>query len=1138
MTIEQTTFLGASISSFSLALGWKGTPSSLTCNLVEDDSNGDRFEPGSVGVIKTFQFGDFVYRGILQKYTQSASTSGAPLYNVILVDPRELLYGVQLILEEYSGGVFNVPNVFNVFGALEDVRFGNSGVNESGMPWRNIVNKFVELVNTGTGMVLRGNNYFIDLSSLPALSDYYRVKGPTISLMDLINDLCDAALHDFFFSLQAGNVITLHTIDRSTEPLLNTITGFVNSVEGAVSKEVGLELRNEPCSKFLIGGPVEQLFYQTRNLLEDQENPEAEEDSGRTEALNTIWPFWGFDFKGNAILGRGPFEGLGPKTPAEAADFDPEKDEHHFEVDSRLVDVPGVGETYRLTILELRCALLGQETWEAFMWFTKPELSFQIGMVNGPKAFKDFMDRAIAAGGVANIKSIDAAKFAPLFGHMLRSRSGRAEDVAEEKIKMLYEFVLNYAQNYGRMFMVRIPDVRVAVEAETGIVRTSLEPADSGYFSEDVWETIVGTALCPSLIDRLTTEFGKIQGYVRFDNASNLDLRQISEDDMVISADAQSVFIKCDILPQVVFLQHPTGDEADDDNIFGTDDNSGIFSPRVVIVLPNPIRNHDLDVTDPAGLLRIIIADRLKGLPEVDDATVDELIAHFRSCVGADGGMFGVDNLAIIPQLAVVPLRNNRLNYGPWYAVGAEGPTELEYDSSLVPWNYGGFEVMNLVAQARVTDALANGQLAETGSIEVPGIPTLSLGGQLITGGPHITDIQVNIGPQGITTQYRMETWTRRFGRWAKSNEERLARFGKISRDVRRNLRAAASIPGIGSKYYKLRQQVALPARYRHESSSIFGVGHSFEKESGKRGVSVGFIPDYYANTFLGNQYENKSLVTFDTLFRPFSTKATVSGIAHFETPIGSEVINSSGLNPFKVGHDFSIVTHGTGIIPQNTFLGTGIDYTNQRGLALRGPVVIAGWGYDTNEKPVPNEDSSSPTDNFLTDYLQKSDQWKCGPLDAKWDNDRKVWVAGGDSLTLIRAINNLGFTTTLASGVIITDYPTEASGNIVMLRSANGVKSFLFRDEECLFVKKGQYYYPSSLYGDIRFGIVTSTVTPTSSGTVRLYSYNNNSLFVNVEAGASPTISENIVTNTNIVAKYMGNQSNSWKIIDYGCQL
>jgi hypothetical protein len=116
----------------------------------------------------------------------------------------------------------------------------------------------------------------------------------------------------------------------------------------------------------------------------------------------------------------------------------------------------------------------------------------------------------------------------------------------------------------------------------------------------------------------------------------------------------------------------------------------------------------------------------------------------------------------------------------------------------------------------------------------------------------------------------------------------------------------------------------------------------------------------------------------------------------------------------------------------------------NQRFLALRGPLVISGWGFDTEGFPVPNasgepkllNDDGYPLkikdlndlaggfenypgvivgknqeidqstgkwtpakkeDKFYKGWGQRPDLWPVGPVDLRWDATRKVWTTVSD---------------------------------------------------------------------------------------------------------------------------------------------
>src|SRR5688500_833390 len=118
MSLTQQTFFGASIRNFTCGVGWGTSPSTLKINLVEDPVNNDSFNLIGVGDAAYFEYGDFAFGGLVQTYKRKNSFEGYPVYEVILVDPREILDGVQLIIDGYTGSTNGIPNLYNVYGYM------------------------------------------------------------------------------------------------------------------------------------------------------------------------------------------------------------------------------------------------------------------------------------------------------------------------------------------------------------------------------------------------------------------------------------------------------------------------------------------------------------------------------------------------------------------------------------------------------------------------------------------------------------------------------------------------------------------------------------------------------------------------------------------------------------------------------------------------------------------------------------------------------------------------------------------------------------------------------------------------------------------------------------------------------------
>jgi hypothetical protein len=101
------------------------------------------------------------------------------------------------------------------------------------------------------------------------------------------------------------------------------------------------------------------------------------------------------------------------------------------------------------------------------------------------------------------------------------------------------------------------------------------------------------------------------------------------------------------------------------------------------------------------------------------------------------------------------------------------------------------------------------------------------------------------------------------------------------------------------------------------------------------------------------------------------------------------------------------------------------------RSMALRSPLVLSGWGYDTSGNPVP---SSGQVPHPQATY--NPSLWKTGPVDLRWDFKRKVWTAiPGDKNGLIRvnSLENFNVGTASFVGEVIRGGPLDyANGDII----------------------------------------------------------------------------------------------------------
>ena len=125
---------------------------------------------------------------------------------------------------------------------------------------------------------------------------------------------------------------------------------------------------------------------------------------------------------------------------------------------------------------------------------------------------------------------------------------------------------------------------------------------------------------------------------------------------------------------------------------------------------------------------------------------------------------------------------------------------------------------------------------------------------------------------------------------------------------------------------------------------------------------------------------------------------------------------HADNIAPNEHGHDISMIARGE--TPTDGHFSISMQEWNEgedkdeaayaddyRMFALRGPLLIHGWGYDLQGKPIPNEaDSESNAavgqfaeeglkDYFLPNFLRKSHTWPVAPVDLRFDRSRGVWT-------------------------------------------------------------------------------------------------------------------------------------------------
>lgn len=921
-------------------MGWNEQLTTVNVNVVDALDEGDLFQwplPGSPAYLT---YGQFNWGGIVKNVAENNDVNGFPTYTVTCEDPREILAGIMVVMGDYYGSVQSLPNLLNVFGFWENTGgFGSSQLNNSGMPAIKVFQGIDALCGPFTnqstvygGLIRwRGYTYRIDLSGLifgggnPLF--YYRIPTTHASLLDIINQVCSETGTDFFVYLDNG-IIRIATISRRDQPpiaQLIQIQTFINQAKnsGAWKRSSrGFELRNDVVSAFLVGGQRTTLYQTTSNSL---------------------YRYWGFDINGQPILS------FGTGVDETVTLFSPE-----------IADVTGTT-SYTVTVGELLCALSGEATWTTFMNMRRNPEAIQWGIVSqfnikatGMKFASDFQDTS-----VANVSILGAA----------------LEQLNAINTQKLYQFVRGYAeQYYGKKFWVTIPfQVYYKLDTDNYDIKYSYEPTDSAFLEDGA--TPLGITVFNE--DKLKTQDGKFQCFVKYTNSFGVDYTRLQSGSAII--ESSGIFIKATIESPRIYLVGPSQ------------------VPSVIVSIEEPLYDQFVDFYNIAALNGVM------GNPISD--------TDMRQSLNSGGVQLFLHPEARTPDYIAIPLKSNVDTYGPWYYTTAspgtdgfgQGKVYYEKDDTLTPWDYGTYQNMDRAAVAKISQALSNLQITESGSVELVGTPLYNLGQVLVVDGPIITGLQIQANKNGETTTYNFSVFTPpKFSQMSRYNVDRMKRTAQLSRENQRSFRLALEKLTnlnnnllIGQQTIGLNRFANMPSFIKRESPH--GVVWSKVVQNEDDTVSVECMTGTYSEglSIIKGQdnagiYTDCAMASLSAVIRPYTENyLSTDLIPHINLPVftgGENPINATTYDPYyQNNHDIELLSYG------NTYADVAVqrfapsNYRDIRSVALRAPLVAAGWGKDIYGNTVPTGVDINQQKQF--------NAWKVGPVDLQWDEPRGVWT-------------------------------------------------------------------------------------------------------------------------------------------------
>lgn len=893
-------------------------------------------------------------------------------------------------------------------------------------------------------------HYLVDITQLPLAPNYYRFAGPGIGLLDAIKNVCSDTGADFCIELlptvdTLGNIwkiIKVRASYRYIQPNLTFIDAAIGDSTGLVNSSKGQESRNELCSQFIIGGNKEAVF----EMIQDFGNGESMID-------DIIAPFWGLNANGEAIETYRDITG-----------------EMYFyanieALNAQLYTALAVTEV-EIRELELKMALGGFDSWLSWSSMISRKYTARPTIW---KAFMNANVDAKAKGiwdleHVANILALVGEKeLAPhdLLRSDIQVFRGR-EDLVEKDLQGIFNFIELYAKEYyGRKYMVRIPFVCHTTDSESGQVIPSEEPTDSGWIEE---ADVLGLPLVP--LEFFKNDQGKVEPFFKFNDVSGnkLDFTNVSADEYGFYNNA--AYVKANIEPRLVYINESPRvvmsigqavlRKLEDDNIAIRQKVTQGLALLINEELGAGFQDICLKVMQTLGGVGLSIgAEHHAHTPTAAAVTLKSNIITYGPYYvsGPPGKVVVEQDEGLVPWeydgIATMNLA------GLQKATHSLTQMQIGEMGSLTIAGYPDKPLGGELGANTTTFLFENRSVNEGATYDVPM--------DMWTGvnGPNITGISVDVGTQGVQTTYTMRTFTPQFGRFSRYNAERLKSVAKQRARYNRLFRLKL-IPKqkvltnlLGQKSDKRgpfsNNNRGTHQDYRqspHEVLVAEMIDLPNNSEGYKRTIVASVSMKDMIQEFEG--YENKAFMSWDGLVRPIQVNATggprfpylggttinsnivlspqppvsgngPGGIVYAQYPAINNPLSGFHSTPAGSGHDLEILGRGTGVPSGGMVMpiagyatSAKSDYSTpgpsgvgmERLMALRGPMIMTGWGYDVNGKPVPNASDTDDAiasgvwatgnlaDGFLEDFMRKPQTWPVGTVDLRWDRYRRMWVA------------------------------------------------------------------------------------------------------------------------------------------------
>ena len=842
--------------------------------------------------------------------------------------------------------------------------------------------------------------------------------------------------------LDYESMIKISVQDKTSQPTEGVVEDMVKQAETSdtlVSADSGKEFNDAVTQKLVIGGPASRYWKAKQQNLD-------------------LMPIWG-----RSQVGYSKFYLGHPYDVTKDAWSSPSRARQTAMTPVTLVLNDGT--LYEATILEIRAAITGNDntTWrqyhqiiEAFQRATRhprdldqhfarmaigldPEFLNQPG--RGPRNLPLLQQNMLGPNGLIDTRGIRGNRLLLLANTLIQNR-----------LDMIFEVVQQAGRTmWGQQFLARLPvepggqpnnlkwvredqeyisswNIASSAWADEGDGLRGRLPSDPRFYDADgklrtvaVWELDVGNTTYQDYMQ--STVFG---GPPIQTAAGSSNLRIQTDPPRTDYTDLRTDYAMC------YGGIGSTQAQVDQEILWIPDvvrDSEGELQDVVTACVPvtcPAVRYHDDYTRDTAGSWPTMIF-LITGL----NVRKFSAFTQFGNCAILGGKLAPIN---IAPEMFGIPQQSTRYNWGPWMQYSKlDGKAEVSFETNLRPETFGSLEKLNEAGAAYsfVGNAMLGGQ--ESGYIEVAEVPNYNLTDRFAGSGPYITNIDINIATDGITTTYKFNTWTRNFGKLAKYNVDRIARINKNTikfiQEQRNQFQDRAIPPFRGNFGMQIMQGEAdrenerrnqaliaagiIPAR-RDKPSLLVNV-QGLDIEDALRPLAQNYTGSYVcSNEQIYSPIEIKGRFGHEDSapgFRPSAQvgaqpddpDGNVVGVQDSKGNFGSQHVGptNSELNAYfsfgnpKENTDFEIVAFNQTADNVNLYLSEMVP-TEVRTMGLKGPIILSGWGFGLDDTPVPAKGRTGDEKfQFAEGASRFRTMWKTGPVDLKWDDERQVWSGG-----------------------------------------------------------------------------------------------------------------------------------------------